>query len=92
MMDIIELLKAAKSRGASDLHMVVSSHPLVRINGSLIPLEDFPVITAEGMEQGLYAILTEQEKADFHNNLELQYTKAYPPDIQESFYHILFLL
>ena len=34
-MDIFTLLRQAKSEGASDLHLVVASPPLFRINGSL---------------------------------------------------------
>ncbi len=37
-MDIIELLRQAKSLEASDLHMVVASPPMVRVNGSLEPM------------------------------------------------------
>ena len=36
-MDVNELLKTAHAQGASDLHLKVGSHPIVRINGELTP-------------------------------------------------------
>jgi len=37
-MDLNELLKTAHSMGASDVHLKVGSHPILRINGELSPL------------------------------------------------------
>ena len=37
-MHINDLLKMASERKASDLHLKVGSHPVLRINGELIPL------------------------------------------------------
>src|SRR5580765_7534980 len=37
-MHINDLLKIASERKASDLHLKVGSHPVLRINGELIPL------------------------------------------------------
>ena len=36
-MHINDLLKIASERKASDLHLKVGSHPVLRINGELIP-------------------------------------------------------
>ena len=37
-MHINDLLKIASERKASDLHLKVGSHPVLRINGELLPL------------------------------------------------------
>jgi twitching motility protein PilT len=78
MTDIIGLLQLAKSKGASDLHIVVYSPPLFRINGDLMPSENQPALTAEDIDQSLNKILTEKEKADFKNNLELDFGRSVP--------------
>jgi Tfp pilus assembly pilus retraction ATPase PilT len=40
-MDVFSLLRIAASKGASDLHLVVSSPPLLRVNGDLEAVDDF---------------------------------------------------
>jgi twitching motility protein PilT len=76
--DIIALLKLAKSRNASDLHLVVSRSPLLRINGSLLPAGDLPPLTAEDIEQALRQVATEKEVADFGKSLELDMGRTVP--------------
>ncbi len=78
MTDIIGLLQLAKSKNASDLHIVVYSPPLFRIDGELLPAEGLPALTAEDVDQSLNKILTEKEKADFKNNLELDFGRTVP--------------
>ncbi len=78
MTDIIDLLQLAKSRGASDLHIVVYSPPLMRINGELMPSNERPALTAEDIESALNEVLTEKEKNEFKNNLELDFGRSIP--------------
>jgi len=78
MMDIIKLLQLAKSKGASDLHIVADSPPLFRINGNLMPAEDQPVLSAEDIEQGLAQVTSEKERADFARDLELDFGRSVP--------------
>ncbi len=77
-MDIITLLQLAKSKGASDLHMVVSRPPLLRIDGQLIPADDLQTLTAEDAEEALNQITTERERADFERCLELDFGRSIP--------------
>ena len=78
MIDIVTLLQLGKKKGASDLHIVVSRPPLFRIDGSLVPADDLPDISAEEIEQALKKITTEQEMADFGRNLELDFGRTVP--------------
>src|SRR4030067_2633244 len=70
-MDIFPLLRLAKSRGASDLHLVVSSPPLLRINGSILPEVDMRPLKAEDLEQMFNQLPSEGARASFYQNLEL---------------------
>lgn len=72
-MDIFPLVQLAKTKGASDLHLVVSSPPLLRINGRLEPMTGTPPLTVEDIEQAFNQITTEEERADFHKRLELDF-------------------
>ena len=47
-MHINDLLKIASERKASDLHLKVGSHPVLRINGELIPLVETEAAHAGG--------------------------------------------
>ena len=40
-MNLNDLLKFAIERDASDLHLKVGSHPVVRVDGELAPLTEF---------------------------------------------------
>ena len=58
-----DLLEQMVARNASDLHVAVGAHPVVRVRGKLEPLQDIPPLTPEVTQQLLYRILsTEQQK------------------------------
>ena len=72
-MDIRSLLKMAKSRNASDLHMVVGMPPLLRIDGSLGPVDDEPELTTEDMQRALEEFTTEKSRDEFEEQYELDF-------------------
>jgi twitching motility protein PilT len=61
-MDIFELLHTAKAKAASDLHMVVSSPPLLRVNGSLESLNGSAPLSAEDISQAFLQVTTPEER------------------------------
>ena len=78
MTDLTALLQLAKKKNASDLHIVVSSPPLLRIHGNLMPVSDLPVLSSEDIEQALRKITTEREIADFERCFELDFGRSIP--------------
>ncbi len=68
--NIYDLLKAMVEKGASDLHLTTGSPPQVRVRGRLYPL-DMPMLTPQATRQLLYSILTEAQKHQFEEELEL---------------------
>jgi twitching motility protein PilT len=78
MADLFKLLQIGKVKGASDLHVVVDRPPLYRINGSLLPVDDMPSLSAEEIEQALKAIITPKEASDFANTFELDFGRTVP--------------
>ena len=72
-MDIFTLLHTAKAKAASDLHMVVSSPPLLRVNGSLEPLNGSEPLSAEDINEAFLQVTTPEEREEFHKQLELDF-------------------
>jgi len=68
-----QLLKSIKAFKASDLHLNVGSEPKLRIDGSLTSL-NLPILSKEDNIELLYSILTEKQKADLEENLELDFS------------------
>ncbi|MCJ7769313.1 MAG: type IV pili twitching motility protein PilT, partial [Dehalococcoidales bacterium] len=72
-MDIIELLRQAKSSGASDLHMVVASPPMVRVNGSLESVNGQVKLTATEINEAFLQVTSPEERDTFHKQMELDF-------------------
>ena len=77
-MDIFLLLNLAKSKSASDLHLVASSPPMLRIHGSLEPAADMAPLTPEDINQAFIQITTPEQREDFHRHLELDLGYSLP--------------
>lgn len=70
--DIKTLLKTLISHKSSDLHLIVGSEPLIRVEGSLRAL-DLPEIGTELMQNICYSILTNKQKSVFEEHGELDF-------------------
>ncbi len=77
-MDIITLVRLAKSKGASDLHLVAANPPLLRVNGSLAAEADLPPLTVDDLNLFLGQITTDRERAEFNRSLELDFGYTFP--------------
>ncbi len=75
-MDVVSLLKIAKAKSASDLHMVVSSPPLMRLKGTLAPLDGKTPLTSLDTEVAFAQLTTPEERADFDQLKELDFSYA----------------
>ena len=76
-MDLNQLLSYSIDSGASDLHLSVGSIPMVRINGTMKPLnldvliqEDIEKMLPEIMDKDQLVIFKEQKEIDFSAKLE----------------------
>jgi len=73
-MDIVTLLNKAITKGASDVHLTASSPAIVRIHGSLEPLDEGVPLTAEDMDKALFQIATPEQKKTFERCMELDFS------------------
>ena len=78
MTDVTVLLRLAKAREASDLHLVVGSPPMARINGALQVLDGHPDLTSRDVEAALARMTTPEQRADYHSSLELDFGMSLP--------------
>jgi twitching motility protein PilT len=73
-MELIDILVAATSMRASDIHIVVGKPPVVRINGMMQPLTQFPVLSEEAAKGIIYSMLYQDQISRFEENLELDFS------------------
>ncbi len=59
--DIVNFLKRAVAIGASDVHLSVDEHPVVRVNGKVIKI-DMPVLTEEDIKTAAFNMVPENFK------------------------------
>jgi twitching motility protein PilT len=69
-----QLLRAMIEKGASDLHITTAMPPVLRIDGSIVPLRLPPLGPVE-TKQLCFSVLTEDQRAEFekHNELDLSF-------------------
>src|SRR5512145_1026402 len=77
-MHINDLLKMASERKASDLHLKVGSHPVLRINGELVPLVETKRLMQEDTIAMAFSIMSNRQKQKFKDNLEIDIAYSVP--------------
>src|ERR1700734_2987582 len=65
-----QLLRAMVEKGASDMHISAGSPPVLRIDGSVVPLK-LPPLSKTDAKQLCYEMLTEEQKIVFEKKSEL---------------------
>jgi twitching motility protein PilT len=72
-MDILALLRTAKDKAASDIHLVASNPPMLRIDGSLQTVNGSAPLTGDDIKEAFDQLTTPEQQADFNKNLELDF-------------------
>jgi twitching motility protein PilT len=75
---INDLLKSATDRGASDLHLKVGSHPVVRVDGRLMPLTAEKRLMQEDTIAMAFSIMSARQKQKFKDNFEIDMAYSVP--------------
>ncbi len=76
-MDIQDLLKLTIDKGASDLHITEGAPPILRIDGKLVSTDSSP-LSGENTKDMIYNILSDEQKVEFEENWELDFSFAIP--------------
>ncbi len=77
-MHINDLLKIATDHGASDLHLKVGSHPVIRVSGKLGPLTDQKRLMQEDTIAMAFSIMSARQKQKFKDNFEIDMAYSVP--------------
>jgi twitching motility protein PilT len=75
---LVEALTVMLERGASDLHLTSGARPTIRLSGSLVPIDEFPMLTPPVIQRVMYAIITQAQREKFEENLELDFAYSLP--------------
>jgi twitching motility protein PilT len=75
---INDLLKIAAERRASDLHVKVGSHPVIRVDGELVPLVELKRLMQEDTIAMAFSIMSSRQKEKFKNNYEIDIAYSVP--------------
>lgn len=69
--DIIDIVGA---ESGSDIHLSVGSHPMIRVDGALIPLEKKPVLTTADVLGFVGVLMTPEQQESFQNTREADFS------------------
>ena len=75
-MDILQLLRFAIQNNASDLHLSPMNQPIIRVHGDLKRIKADP-LQSDDIRTMLYSVMTEDQRADFEREMELDFAVAY---------------
>ena len=76
--DLDDLLKTLVDRGGSDLHLTSGIPPAIRVSGEMEYLDEFPKLVPDELQKLLYAIMTQKQREEFENELELDMSYSIP--------------
>lgn len=75
-MDILQLLRFVIQNNASDLHLSPLNAPVIRVSGDLKRIKADP-LQSDDIRTMLYSVMTEDQRADFEREMELDFAIAY---------------
>jgi twitching motility protein PilT len=77
-MNINDLLKIAVERKASDLHLKVGSHPVIRVDGELRPLVELKRLMQEDTIAMAFSTMNARQKQRFKEEFEIDIAYSVP--------------
>ncbi len=77
-MEIIDLLRQAEKRKASDLHLVVSNPPMLRIDGALESMEGEPILANDDVKELMRQLASAEQVETFNREMELDFACFMP--------------
>ena len=73
MISIIQILKLAVEKQASDVHLTADSPPLLRVNGEIIKVNVPPLKSAQ-VKELCYSVISNEQKVIFENKKNLDFS------------------
>src|ERR671925_22404 len=76
--DFADLLLDIADRRASDLHITAASHPMVRVRGRLVPLDEYPRLDATDTREIVYSILNNDQRQRLETDWQIDFAYSIP--------------
>jgi twitching motility protein PilT len=76
-MEITQMLEIAVNKKASDLHLIVGTPPMLRVDGVILPVPGETMLTAERAKELIFSLVNEEQKEILLVNRELDFSFAY---------------
>lgn len=73
-MTIEEMLALCVTQNASDLHLIVGSYPMLRVQGILVPIDGQAVLVAQTTQELVFSLLTQEQKDQLLVNKEVDFS------------------
>ena len=80
--ELASLIETVVAEGASDLHLSVGSHPIIRVSGVLIPLLKRPNYVADDIVGLLSQMVPEEKKTLFFETQEIDFSYQYKDQVR----------
>lgn len=71
------LLEEVVKKDASDLHLQVGSQPMIRVDGSLMPADQSPVMSEDDVEKLIFAVMDEDQKSLLLKDKEVDFSFSF---------------
>lgn len=72
-MNIYDIMELLINQNGSDIHIIVGTPPMLRIHGTLSPVEGTPQLSAQEAESLIFPIMTQEQKDFVKVNKELDF-------------------
>jgi len=73
-LSLLEILYKASILGASDVHITAGSRPVVRVDGKIKPLVEYPVLTAEMVQKLLYSVISDKHRKQLEEKGQVDFS------------------
>ncbi|MEK7133288.1 MAG: PilT/PilU family type 4a pilus ATPase [Patescibacteria group bacterium] len=80
--ELADLIMIVAKEGASDLHISVGRHPMIRVAGELLPLVKKPVLTPEDTTGLISAMLDENRQKELFEKREIDFSYNFQDKIR----------
>jgi twitching motility protein PilT len=77
-MELAQVLREGMSRGASDFHLKPKQHAVLRVQGKLLPIDNWPVVDPKDLDQMSQAMMTpaQRDRYEREGGVDVQYSVA----------------
>jgi len=81
-LELNKLLSIVLERDASDLHLMVGEPPIIRVDTALIRLDNYQVLSNDGIKDLLDVLLTPVQKKMYEEHMHIDFSYAFKDNIR----------